>query len=216
MPSRDSGLSWHPRSVILKYSPDQVRYARRRQPRLSSAILRLSPPVLHGALLAALFPVPEGGTVADEGNGLTTGGLANLAAVITGGGHPLASGRACFGVGADPGEFDVEQVRLAPVLGEEPARSWYRPMDPGYPRPAGPHSLEGQATFTEAEACFEWREWGWATGPGGPVPHHALRGAYRGEQPVLVNRKASAQGFGEKAAGCAWVFRTVISLKNDG
>jgi hypothetical protein len=198
----DGGLTWHPRSVIRKYSPDQVRYAR--DPRRVH--------LLTGDGLAAMFPVPEGGIAADEGNGLTTGGLANLAAVITGGGHPLAPGRAVLGVGADATGFDPEQVRLAGSGWETPECSYYRPMDPGYPKPAGPHSLEGQATFTEAEACFEWREWGWAAGPPGVRAHHRLCEAYPAGPPVLVNRKAAPQGYGTKEAGCAWVFKTVIDL----
>jgi len=85
-------------------------------------------------------------------------------------------------------------------------------MDPGYPRPSGLTSIEGQATFTETEACFAWHEWCWASGPPEPQAHHALHGAYAGEGAVMVNRKAHPAGYGVKEAGVAWVFRTQIEL----
>jgi hypothetical protein len=196
------GLRWYPRIAIEKYSVAQVARFRR----------RLGGP-LTGEMLHHVFPEPEDGTLHDEGNGLTVAGLLNLSRVLTGEvtGHPLSPGRAVFGVGSDDTPFDREHVHLSRALGEEPGRSWYRPMDQGYPRANG-LAIEGQATFTESEACFEWREWCWASGPGRPAPHHALHGAYGGEQPVMVNRKASPQGYGLKEPGVAWVFRTVVEL----
>jgi hypothetical protein len=207
-------VRWHPRCQVLKYSPDQVAYARNHGevPGLRGLALPRRA-VLNGDLLRLLFREPEGGIVFDEGNGVTAAGLANLAAVLTGGGYPLSAGRAVFGVGSDDTAFDREQVRLSAALGEEPGRSWYRPMDEGYPRTARPSVIEGQATFTEAEACFGWHEWCWGTGPLLPEPHHSLRGAYGGEQPVMVNRKASPQGYGVKEPGVAWVFATQIELQ---
>jgi hypothetical protein len=206
LPDRD-GIRWHPRSVIEKYSSDQVRWARRRD--------LAAPPRLNGETLRGLFPEPEDGIVEDQGNGVTAGGTANLALVLTGaGGHPLAPGRAVFGVGSDATGFSREHVRLANAVGEEPGRSWYRPMDAGYPRVTRTGAVEGQATFAEAEACFAWHEWCWGTGPGGPVPHHSLRGCYGGEQPVMMNRRAHPAGYGEKLAGVAWVFRTEVAIGN--
>jgi hypothetical protein len=203
-------IRWYPRSRIEKYSPDQVTWARGR---LAREFLRggVMPP-LGGDRLRVMFPEPEGGVAEDEGNGVTAAGLANLALVLTGGGHPLSAGRVCFGVGSDPAAFDSEQVHLSGALGEEPGRSWYKPMDAGYPRGLRPSVIEGQATFTESEACFGWHEWCWGTGPLLPEAHHSLRGAYAGEPPVMVNRKASAQGFGVKEPGVAWVFRTEVAL----
>lgn len=209
--SRD-GISWHPVSVIEKYSPDQVRYAREWQAWAATRRLALVPE-LHGAVLRALFREPECGTVHDEGNGVTAGGMGNLALVLTGtGGHPLAPGRAVFGVGSDATAFDREHVHLSRALGEEPGRSWYRPMDHGYPLVPRPGVIEVQATFTESEACFDWHEWCTAAGPVTPVPHHALSGAYRGAPHLMMNRKAHAAGYGEKFPGVAWCFRTEISI----
>jgi hypothetical protein len=212
--SGSDGIRWHPVSVIEKYSSSQVRYARSRCEAPWSRRMALPPrAVLTGDLLRMLFREPEGGVVEDQGNGVVTAGMMNLALVLTGsGGHPLAPGRAVFGVGSDPGGFDREQVSLSKVLGEESGRSWYRPMDPGYPWVPRPGVIEGQATFTESEACFAWHEWGWGTGPGKPVPHHSLRGCYGGEQPVMMNRRAHPAGYGTKEAGVAWVFRTEITL----
>jgi len=208
------GIRWHPVSVIEKYSPDQVAYARNHgEAPWPKGLALPRRAVLNGDLLRMLFREPEDGTVCDEGNGVTAAGLLNLAAVLTGtGGHPLAPGQAVFGVGSDAGEFDREQVSLSRPLGEEPGRSWYRPMDQGYPWVPRPGVIEGQATFTEAEACFAWHEWCWGTGPAGPVPHHSLRGSYGGEQPVLMNRRAHPAGYGIKDPGVAWVFRTEITL----
>jgi hypothetical protein len=195
-------LRWYPRVMIEKYSPGQVEWVRWHRPG----------EVLSGEVFRSLCPRPEDGYVYDEGNGVTAAGLANLALVLTGAGHPLAAGQVCFGVGSDPVAFDSEQVHLSGALGEEPGRSWYRPMDPGYPRGLRPAVIEGQATFLESEACFEWHEWCWGTGPLLPEAHHSLRGAYAGEQPVMINRKASLQGYGVKEPGVAWVFRTEVTL----
>ena len=208
------GVRWHPRVTIEKYSPDQVRYAREHGDVPWSK--RLGLPLreaLHGDLLRLLCREPEDGIIRDEGNGVVSAGAVNLALVLTGaGGHPLAPGRAVFGVGSDAVAFDREHAHLAHVLGEEPGRSWYRPMDRGYPRVTGPGVIEGQATFTEAEACFAWHEWAWGTGPGRPVPHHSLAGCYGGEQPVMMNRRAHPAGYGVKEAGVAWVFKSEIHL----
>jgi hypothetical protein len=198
-------LGWFPRCRIEKYSADQVRWLRRE---LQSRF------ALTGELLRGIFGEPEDGTVTDAGNGVTLFGLTNWAQVLTGtGGHPLAPGRTVFGVGADGlSMFEREHVHLSPLEDEGDGRTWYRPMDPGYPRPLGQTSIEGQATFTETEACFAWAEWCWASGPAEPVPHCQLRGAYAGEDAVMVNRKAHPAGYGVKEAGVAWVFRAQIEL----
>jgi hypothetical protein len=206
-------LRWFPRCVIEKYSADQVAWVRKQQRGwLSARAGRV--PALPGYMLQGLFAEPEDGVVYDTGNGVTSFGVANLALLLTGqGGHPLSGGRAVFGVGSDGDTaFSREHVHLANAAGEEPGRSWYKPMDPGFPRPAGMSAIEGQATFTEHEACFSWREWCWGSGPARPGAHHSLRGAYRGEQPVMMNRKASKPGYGVKEPGVAWVFRTQVEL----
>jgi hypothetical protein len=207
-PGYREGVRWYPRSVIEKYSADQVAWARRR----SWDSFRRVP--LTGEYLRAAFRVPEDGLVYDSGNGVTAGGLVNLARVLAAaGGHPLAPGHAAFGVGTD-GEtpFDREQVQLANTSGESPEVSWYQPMDAGYPRPGAGASIEGQATFTEQAACFAWHEWCWAAGPVRPVPHHSLQHVYDGAMPAMVNRKASPVGFGLKEPGVAWCFRTQVEL----
>lgn len=198
------GITWYPVCSIEKYSPDQTAFARRR---LGG--------YLNGDALRGLFAGrgPECGTVHDQGNGTTAGGVVNLVQLLTGrGGHPLAPGRAVFGVGGDNSAFSREHVSLSPVSGEEPGRSWYRPMDFSYPLVHRPGVIEGQATFSEAEACFEWREWCWGAGPGMPAAHYRLRDCYGGAQPVMLNRKAHPAGYGTKDPGVAWVFRTEITL----
>jgi hypothetical protein len=196
------GIAWYPRCTIEKYSAGQVAWARRRLPSVDGQSLR------------RMFPVPEGGIARDEGNGVAAAGLANLALVLTGsGGHPLAPGRVVFGVGTGPEEFSPDHGHLSPAEGEAPHRTYYRPMDQGYPQVPGLGLIEGQATFTEDEACFTWHEWCWAAGPPAPQPHHSLYLAYGSGTPVMVNRKASAIGYGTKEAGVAWVFRTQVTLR---
>ena len=200
--SEAEGLQWHPRCQIDKYSADQVAWLRRRNPVLP----------LTGGRLRRNFGEPEDGTVRDEGNGVTGFGVDNMARVLAGeGGHPLAPGRACFGVGTDPAPFDREHTRLAPSGPEQPGQTWYVPMDYDFPRVGGFAELHGQATFTEMAACFDWHEWCWATGPGKPREHHSLAQVYD-DTPVMLNRKASPQGYGTKEPGVAWVFRTQVKL----
>jgi hypothetical protein len=222
LPDHD-GLRWHPQVRIEKYSPDQVRWARerlavesaRQGTVLAARLGRPAAPALHGSWLRAAAGLPECGVVYDRGNGVVLGGTANLALVLTGaGGHPLAPGRAVFGVGSDDSAFDREHVHLSHALGEEPGRSWYRPMDAGYPRvrPGAPAVIEFQATFAETEACFAWHEWCAAAGEAAPVPHHSLRGAYGGGAHAMMNRKAHPAGYGMKEPGVAWCFRAEITL----
>ncbi len=212
--SRCDVISWHPVCTIEKYSADQVRYARDHGEVPWSQRFALSRrQVLSGDLLRLLFREPEDGTVTDEGNGVTAAGTANLALVLSGlGGYPLTPGRAVFGVGGDDTPFSREHVHLSAGDGEQPGSSFYRPMDVGYPVVNRPGVIEGQATFAESEACFPWFEWCWGAGPNWPVPHHSLRGAYGGEQPVMMNRRSHPAGYGEKLAGVAWCFKTEITI----
>lgn len=209
------GLTWHPRVTIEKYSRDQVDYARRCGESVKPAYMHLQRHVLTGDLMRLLFREPEDGTVHDEGNGVTAWGMENLARVLTGeAGHPLKPGRAGFGVGSDPAGFDREHAHLSNALSEGPGRSWYRPMDAGYPVvQAGTAAIEGACTFAESEACFAWHEWCWASGPVRPSAHHELAGAYGGGAPVMINRKGHPAGYGVKEPGVAWCFRTVIELR---
>jgi hypothetical protein len=202
--NESEGVRWHPRSTIEKYSADQVRWFR-----------RVYQEPVTGWRLRAAFRSPEGGVLRDEGNGVVAGGLLNLARVLAGDsqGLALAPGKMTFGVGSDGGtEFSREHVHLANAGGEGPGRSFYVPMDLGYPQVAGLSTIEGQATFTEDMACFPWHEWCWAAGVITPDLHHVLRQAYRGQGHVMMNRKVHPAGYGVKEPGVAWVFRTRVEL----
>jgi hypothetical protein len=197
------GVHWHPRSVIEKYSADQVAWFR------SRGIGHLT-----GDRLRTVFHTPENGVTRLEGNSLTTAGLDNLARLLAGqGGVPLSPGRMTFGVGSDAvTEFSREHVNLSNADGEAPGRSWYIPMDAGYPHVGAVTELHGQATFTETDACFEWKEWCWAVGAHKPASHHALLMAFGGDAPVMLNRKANPAGWGTKEIGVAWVFHSAVRL----
>jgi hypothetical protein len=200
-------IHWHPVCTVEKYSPDQAAWARRKLPARQP---------LHGDLLRELFRVPEGGIIRAEGNGVTAAWLANLAQLLTGaGGYPLAPGRTVFGVGIDgETEFSPSLVHLAPGPGEGFGRSWYRPMDPGFPAARG-GTVAGQATFGEREACHIWAEWCWAAGRAGAVAGPVLRECFGGEgEHVMLNRKAPEGGFGDKETGAAWVFQTEITFRD--
>lgn len=169
--------------------------------------------MLHGTWLRQTFTQPEDGVFYDEGNGVVRGGMLNLALVLTGtGGYQMSPGRAVFGVGSDATEFDREHVHLSRTDGEDPGRSWYRPLDKGFPTVTSGAVIKVQATFTEMEACFDWHEWCLATGATEPGPHHSLREAYGDGSAVMMNRKAHPAGYGVKETGVAWVFRTEILL----
>jgi hypothetical protein len=201
------GIGWYPRCTVEKYSADQTRWARGWLARGG-----VSSRALDGSWMRAMFRDPEDGRAYDEGNGVVAAGLANLAALLTGDGYPLEPGRASFGVGSDALPFSSEHAHLAPAAGEGEGRSFYLPMDPGFPRVAGAVTVLGQATFAEMDACFEWREWCWATGGGRPKAGHLLRRVYDEGTSVMMNRKAPPNGFGMKEAGVAWCFRTEISV----
>jgi hypothetical protein len=202
------GIGWFPRCTVEKYSAEQTRRAR-------AWLRRASLPgrCLNGSWMRVMFGEPEGGVAYDEGNGVALSGLSNLAALLTGGGYPLEPGRACFGVGSDASPFDPNHAHLSPAGGEAEDRSLYLPMDPGFPRVAGPVTVEGQATFSETDACFPWNEWCWATGGGRPRAGHTLRRVYDEGTSVMMNRKARPAGFGVKELGVAWCFRTEIVMQ---
>ena len=219
MSERTEGIPWHPVSRVEKYSPEQTAWARHRLAREAGwgrrvlvRALGIAVPALHGDWLRELFAEPECGVACDEGNGVTGAGLVNLALLLTGGGgHPLAPGHAVFGVGTDgETEFTPELVHLAHAPGEGHGRSWYRPMDAGFPA-AGGAAVAGQATFGEREAIFGWREWCWASGEPGLSAGPVLHGCFGGEY-AMLNRRAPEAGFGVKEPGVAWVFRTEITF----
>lgn len=198
----DTGLRWFPRVAIERYSPSQVAWAREHDIPVT------------GSRLRDAFAGPEDGTVRDEGNTITAGGVENLTRILTeGGGHPIAPGRAVFGVGSDGlTEASYDHVALNPAAGEGYGRTFYIPVDPGFPRIERRGVIGVQATFTEDMANFPWAEWCLAVGAVRPARDHSLRGAFGGASHVMMNRRACPDGYGTKEPGMAWCFRAEISL----
>lgn len=215
------GIKWFPRVTVARYSVGQTQWA-------------LEHPVwgpgaggrLHGDVLRRLFPMgPEDGFAVDEGNSMVNGGLANLAALLTGAaasgstGRPLlaglgggAAGSPCVGVGTDgTTAFAATQVHLANASGEGAGNSWYQSMDTGYPQLAAPATLNGQSTFQATDANFEWLEWCWVSGAGAPTAGPVLASVFAtGGSGAMMNRKIPAGGLGRKDPGAAWVFQTSV------
>ncbi len=212
--SSAEGIKWHPRVRVARYSAGQARFA---QARLGS--------VLHGDRLRDLFSEPEDGYALDEGNAMTSGGLTNLIALLTGAapsgsaGRPLtlgaggaAAGSACVGVGTDgTTAFAAAQAHLANATGEGAGSSFYQSMDSGYPTLTAPAQINGQATFQPSDANFDWLEWCWATGAGVPTPGPVLASVYStAGSAAMLNRKIPPSGLGLKRAGAAWIFESTV------
>jgi hypothetical protein len=200
-------IRWYPRVVVAKYSPDQTGWALGRLPAGGM------PPRLDGSVLRRLFPEPEDGYAYDAGNALVTSGLANLVNVVTGGGFPLAPGRACFGVGADATAFTPDQQHLA-RSGEHAGTSFYQPMDAGYPVVRDGGIVAGQATFAAEDANFSWLEWCWVSGPGLATAGPVLAEVYAAHgSGIMMNRKVPASpGLGKKEFGASWVFSSEVGF----
>lgn len=215
--TRDS-IRWHPRVTVLRYSQDQTWWAQRRLGKLH----------LHGDALQKLFPGgPEDGIAVDEGNSMVNGGLANLAALLTGqapsgaAGRPLtlaagggAAGSVCVGVGTDgTTAFAATQTHLANASGEGSSNSWYQSMDTGFPTLTAPAILNGQSTFQAGDANFSWLEWCWVSGAGVPTAGPVLASVYAtGGSGAMANRKIPVSGLGVKFSGAAWVFQTTVTF----
>jgi hypothetical protein len=209
MPDNDF-VQWSPATRVLKYSPDQVSWARR----------WLQGGRLTGSKLTAMFRVPEEGCAESEGNSMTVAGQLNLAYLLTGNpeGLPLlpttgGAAHVLLGVGSDstpnPTTAPLAAATLSPVTGESPHGTYYQEMDPGYPVVQSPNLLSAQALFTEDDANFAWEEWCLAvcgkTSCGGG---YSLQQAAPGS--VMVNRRAVSHGV--KPPGRGWLFQCTVRL----
>lgn len=210
MPETES-VQWSPSVRVLKYSPDQVRWAR-------NHLLRLR---LTGDDLAHMFPDgPEEGCSHSEGNSLTVAGQLNIARLITGDpeGLPLlptaaGKGHTLIGVGSEPTpnptSAPLAAATLSPVRGETLDGTCYQEMDPGYPVVLSPNMLSGQATFNEGLANFGWEEWCWAVcRETSMVCSEFLQEV--APEGVMVSRKAVSHGV--KRPERSWVFQCTVRL----
>lgn len=219
------GVRWHPRVRIERYSTDQAAYADRLLRRAAAWGHRLSIPRLgittgriHGDLLRLICGDPEDGVFTAEGNLCTVGGLAAIAALVTGApAQPLSPGHTIAGVGAGDTEASPHQNRLA---GDgDAASAHYQGMDATYPSVEPPPAVgvvTGQVTVAGAHAAWPWLEWCWASATDRLTP--AVTGAelatLTGGTQVMHNRKVfgPADRPGDRRPGTAWVFTSEIEF----
>ena len=176
-------LTWTPRAVICKYSPEQVSWVR--------ATTGLEYP--EGGAMSVFCRPYEYIEVA--GNVLTTAGLSRLMAALVGG-PALTHSVTRLGVGNDTSHARPTDRRLG-------SRQYFREMDQTYPELAG-RSVLFRATFGEDEANFEWGCWGLDVSPAAGTTSGSV-------ESVLLNRKACS-GIGSKPRGEIWTLTCEVTL----
>jgi hypothetical protein len=214
-------ITWFPRSVIEKYSPDQSAWAERKLHdelswgrRLLVARLNVRVPRLHGDWLREVFREPEDGLAYTQGNSLVNNGLDALTGLLTGTGsrQALDTTHTFIGAGSSATAFAVSQTALG---GDgSTATAFYQASDATYPAPDGTTKgqLNGQATFASGNANFNWVEWCWGTSTAavGASTGGTLATLTAGTE-VMFNRWTGTT-LGTKGAGATWVFSTTITF----
>jgi hypothetical protein len=185
----DTLIKWSATAKVLKYSPEQVN--------LSRNILGHEP---DGIELGVHHAEPADGIATDEGNVLTTAGLARITSLIIGGGGQAAANGACgLGVGSSTTAATVADTNLGTPIYFQPADSTFPSSSSGV--------ITIQATFASANGNGAWQEWGWVDCASfvGATTFAAV-----GTSPVLINHKITS--LGTKASGASWVFVATVTL----
>src|SRR6266566_3712465 len=188
---RHEDVQWRSSTLVEKWSPDQVMYAR--------SILGYEP---SGAELDMLCGEPEDGVHEDPtSNLLTTAGLTRITSlIIAGGGQGLTNTSARLGVGDSATAAAIGDTDLGAASGAG-HRQFYV-MDATYPTVAA-GVITAKSTFGSADAVFVWNEWGIDIGTP-TVANGTTVGA------CLLNHKIAA--LGTKASGSAWTLTSTITI----
>jgi len=203
------GLNWKAHALVLKYSPDQGRFAEERwaSRNFSTKVrnrIHGGPRKVEGEFLSLLCGEPEDGYAEAAGNLLVTVGLNRITSlIIAGGGQGLSHGSILTGAGDTSTAATTGDTQLG---SNSTNHSRYIPADTAYPTQAN-GLMSMQSTFTTSDGNFAWAEWGWVVAAAA-VDSDTF--AASGTSPVLINHKISS--LGTKVSGASWVFQTTVTL----
>jgi len=193
---RTEQMVWRPRVVVEKWDADQV-----------DALLRLGreqdgPGFLPVAAAFHRFGIRPVETAQDEGNLVTTAGLARAASLlIAGGGQALSVGAVRIGVGNGSGTAAATDTDLSAASGS--TNRWFQPASS---ITAVNDIITVVATFPTGNANFQWNEWGFDIG----TPTVSAGSTVAA---VLFNHKTGTGGaLGTKTSAQAWAFTTTADL----
>lgn len=181
---------------------------------------------LHGDWLRELFPEPEDGIATDWGNSLVNAGLTSIvyllfSSVVAGTSTALKTGAVSgasmqtggtISSGVGVGDQTTAWAASQAALSGNGANAWYQSMDATYPQWQGsgtPGQLNGQATYTSANANFAWQEWCWFVATSPSTGGNATL-ASAGTSPIMLNRKVTS--LGTKGSGASWVFSQTVTF----
>ena len=193
MTQKDS-IKWYPRIQIAKWNPETVA--------------GVTEELGHTPSFDELMQItgsPDD-MAYDEGNELTTVGLAAITGLLLGlGGDAFNAANSIIGVGATNTAFALGNTALAG--NGNASTAWYRGTDAAPSRVNG--VMSAAATFGGSDANFAWNEWCWATGNGTITPGHTLASVTAGTE-VMWNRKVAS--LGTKANGAQWTLSASVTL----
>lgn len=188
---RHDGIQWRSSTLVEKYSPDQVAFARE--------LLGHEP---SGDELRMFCGIPEDGVHEDPtSNLLTTAGLDRISDLIIGAAGQAATATATrLGVGNSTTAAAVGQTDLQASAGS--SNRQFKVMDATYPQ-AADGVITVKATFGSSEANFVWNEW--CIDIGTPTVSDGTT-----VNAVMLNRKVAS--LGTKASGASWAFTATVTL----
>ncbi len=194
-------ISWHAHARVLKFNPDQVRFAARKSGLLVAEVSR---PHLLAARLA-----PEAITDAD-GNVLTTGGVTAIISLVS---FTTSAAGQAFGpvarAGLGVGATSTTGLAADTALGSNGASAYYQGVDAANPTESA-GTINANATFASGNGNFAWNEWCMFTAAGAITPGATL--ASVGTTPVMWNHKAGAALLGTKVSGAVWVLQASMTI----
>ncbi len=144
----DETVTWSPKVEVFKFGEDKAQWVRDR-----SGILRPQ----HQTFID--YGIEPDEIAYDEGNLLTTAGLARLTNLLTGAGGTVHSNTTTrLGVGNGSCTALVGDTDLAAAAGA--GNRQFDIMDATFPTGAGTAVLTFKSSFQTGEANFVWNEWG--------------------------------------------------------
>lgn len=193
---RTEQMVWRPRVLVEKWDADQVAAL------LAAGRAEDGPEFRVTAAAFRRFGIAPYATAQDEGNLVTTAGLARAASLLAGaGGQALSVGALRIGVGDGSGTAAVGDTDLSAAAGS--THRWFEPADSVT---VVDDVITVVATFETGDANYLWNEWGWDIGTPTVTAGSTVNA-------LLFNHKTGTGGaLGTKPSSQAWAFTTSADL----
>lgn len=194
----DDIFSWHAECEVYKFFADTVQamIAHVGREPLGHEVAEL--------VAAGLFAPDE--IHHEDGNLLTTAGLARMTSLFEGGGGAVFNNaQAIVGVGSSSTTALVADTALGG--NGSTTTAYYQGADVGYPTQSG-GVINCNSTFGTGNANFAWNEWCLGIETGTLTPGGTL--ASVGTSPLMFNHKVAS--LGTKVSGAIWGVLATITI----